>query len=285
MHRDNRRGVTLVELLIGIVLSAILGISLVKITVTQSRFNDRLEEGRSARGVARTAVNFLTSELRMVDAHDGVMQANDSTVRIRLPYAVGLVCQASSSQITAAFMPVDSTLYAMDGYAGFAVRNALDGQYSYYMNNTPPVAGTASVCTSSPGNMTLMTGAQVLRVQGSIVTVPVVATPILLVRYVEYAFRNSTLVPGRRALWRRVLDQAGGVVSSEELVAPFDATARFRFFILNNRAPSDTVPTTLANLRGLEIQLAGESERTVRGRTAPEQANLVTSVFFLNRLD
>jgi len=285
MLRHTRRGVTLIELLIGLVLAGILGMSLVKITVTQSRFNDRLEEGRNARGVARTAVNFLASELRMVDAHDGVMLASASTMRIRLPYAVGLVCQASSTQITAAFMPVDSTLYASPGYAGFAVRNALDGQYTYYMNATTPVAGTASICTSSPGNMTLMAGAQVLRVQGSITTVPTVATPIMLVRYVEYAFTNSTLIPGRRGLWRRILDQAGNVVSSEELVAPFDATARFRFFIQNNRVPSDTVPTALADLRGIEIQLAGESERTVRGRTGPEQANLVTSVFFLNRLD
>ena len=52
MPRMNRRGVTLVELMIGVVLSIILGASLVRITVTQSRFNDRLEQSRSARSVA-----------------------------------------------------------------------------------------------------------------------------------------------------------------------------------------------------------------------------------------
>jgi hypothetical protein len=222
----------------------------------------------------------------MTDAHDGVLLAEPSRLRIRVPYAMGLVCQASSTQITALFMPVDATLYGM-GYTGFAVRNALDGQYSYYMNDTPPVAGTTSLCTGAPANMTMMPGSAVLRVQGSIVTVPAVGTPITLIRYIEYAFENSAAVPGRRGLWRRLLDQSGNPVTGqvEELVAPFDTTARFRFFILNNRVPSDTVPTSLANLRGIEIQLAGESERTVRGRPAPEQANLVTSVFFLNRLD
>jgi hypothetical protein len=68
-------------------------------------------------------------------------------------------------------------------------------------------------------------------------------------------------------------------------VAPFDSTARFRFFILNNRVASDTVPTALPDMRGIEIRLAGESERTVRGQASPEQANQVTSIFFLNRLD
>jgi prepilin-type N-terminal cleavage/methylation domain-containing protein len=286
MRRTDRRGVTLIELMIGTVLAGILGASLLQIFVTQSRFNDRVEQNRSARGVARTAVNFLGAELRMTDAHDGVLLAEPGRLRIRVPYAVGLVCQASSTEITAVFMPVDATLYTM-GYTGFAVRNALDGEYTYYMNNTPPTAGTGSLCTGSPGNMTVMTGAVVLRVQGSITTVPAVATPITLIRYIEYAFEPSTAVAGRQGLWRKLLDQSGNPVSgqTEELVAPFDSAARFRFFILNNRVPSDTVPTALADLRGIEIQLAGESERTVRGRTAPEQANLVTSVFFLNRLD
>jgi hypothetical protein len=286
MRRTDRRGVTLVELLIGTVLAAILGASLLQIFVTQSRFNDRVEQGRNARSVARTAVNYLGAELRMTDAHDGVMLAEPRRLRIREPYAMGLVCQASSTQITAAFMPVDSTLYSM-GYTGFAVRNALDGQYSYFLNNTPPVAGTASICTSAPANITLMPGAVVLRVQGSITPVPAVATPVTLVRYIEYAFEASSAVPGRQGLWRKLLDQSGNPITAqvEELVAPFDSTARFRFFILNNRIPSDTVPTALADLRGIEIQLSGESERTVRGSSAPEQANLVTSVFFLNRMD
>lgn len=284
MRRTDRRGVTLIELMIGLVLASILGASLLQIFVTQSRFNDRVEQSRSARGVARTAVNYLGAELRMTDAHDGVMLANANQLRLRVPYAIGLVCAVSGNQITAAFMPVDSTLFSM-GHTGFALRNPLDGQYTYSMNDTPPANGTSSLCTSAPANMTLMAGATVRTVTGAFSPAPAVGTPIMLIRYVEFAFENSGFFPGRRGLYRRWLSQAGNVQSSEELVAPFDSTARFRFFILNNRVPSDTVPTSLANLRGVEIQLAGESERTVRGRATPEQANLVTSVFFLNRLD
>jgi hypothetical protein len=286
MHRRARLGVTLIELLIGTGLAAILGASLLQIVVTQSRFNDRVEESRSARGVARTAVSIMGAELRMTDAHDGVTLAEPGRIRMRVPYAVGLVCQASSTQITAAFLPVDSTLYTM-GYTGFAVRNARDGRYTYHLNGTPPVAGTISTCTGVPANITLMPGAVVLRVRGRIATVPAVGAPITLVRHIEYAFENSMAVPGRRGLWRKRLDHSGdpSKTEAEELVAPFDSTARFRFFIQNGRVPSDTAPTALGDLRGVEIHLAGESERTVRGRATPERATLVTSVFFLNRMD
>ena len=95
----------------------------------------------------------------------------------------------------------------------------------------------------------------------------------------------STITPGRIALWRHSLTAAGVVNASEEVAAPFDSTSRFRFFTLNDRLASDTLPTSLGNLRGVEVRLYGESERTVRNRPAPEQTNLVTSVFFLNRLD
>jgi hypothetical protein len=287
MHRTDRRGVTLVELLLGLVLASILGVSLLRITVTQSRFNDRMEAGRSARSVARTAVNYLSSELRMTDAHDGVVLANANQLRVREPYAVGLMCTVSGTQLTAVFMPVDSMLDQM-GYSGIGVRGAMDGQYTYYAaNGTLPSSPGNTACTSSPANMTVPTGARVLRMTttAAVSPLPAVATPVTLYRFVEFSFENSTAVPGRRGLYRKVLNSAGVALSTEELVAPFDSTARFRFFILNNRIASDTVPTALADMRGIEIRLAGESERTVRGQPSPEQANQVTSIFFLNRLD
>lgn len=279
----NRRGVTLIELMIGLVLASIVGASMIRIGVEQARFNERQERGRSARSVSRAAINYVGSELRMADAHNAVLLAEPRRIRLRVPYAVGLVC-SGNNPITAAFMPVDSTLLAM-GQTGFAVRNPLTGQLSYYMNNTPATTGSTGVCTSSPANMTIMPGGLVLQMNGTVLPAPAVATPIYLIRFLEYEFAPSVEVPGRTALWRRQLNQAGVAVRTEELAAPFDTTSRFRFYILNDRVPSDTVPTFLANLRGIEFLLSGESEGTARGRTAPEQANLSTSIFFLNRLD
>jgi prepilin-type N-terminal cleavage/methylation domain-containing protein len=279
-----RRGVTLVELLIAMVLASIVGASLIRIGVEQARFNERQESGRSARAVSRAAINYITTELRMADAHNAVTQATATRVRLRVPFAVGLVCQATTSSVTGAFMPVDSTLLLM-GQTGFAVRDPLTGQLQYYMNDTPAVTVSGSACTGSPANMTLMPGALVRRLDGALVGVPAVGTPVYMIRNLEYEFAPSVDVPGRVALWRRRLNQSNGVLAQEELAAPFDSTSRFRFYINNNRVASDTLPTDLEDLRGLEIRLSGESERTSRSRQGPEQANLTTSIFFLNRLD
>ena len=40
---------------------------------------------------------------------------------------------------------------------------------------------------------------------------------------------------------------------------------------------------TLTDIRGLELYLPGESDRTMRQRSAPEQADMTTSIFFVNR--
>lgn len=287
MRLSSRRGVTLVELLIGITLAAILGMSLTRLLIGQTRFNERVEAGQRARSVSRSALNAMYSELRMVDANDGVTFARDSAVQMRVPYAVGIVCNVSAGQVIGAFLPVDSAMFAAPGYAGFAVRDPLDGQYVYHVANTAaPATNSTSACTGAPANVTLMTGARVLRVNTAATVTAVLGTPVLLYRNVRYAFNASAAIPGRRALWRRQLDAAGATVTaSEELAAPFDSTARFRFFILNSRTPSDTLPTALADLRGLSVFLPGESEGSPRLRGAPEQANLSSSVFFLNRAD
>jgi len=222
----------------------------------------------------------------MVDANDGVTFATDSAVQMRVPYALGIVCSVGGGQVIGAFLPVDSAMFAAPGYAGFAVRDPLDGQYVYHVANTSaPATNSTSACTGSPANVTLMAGARVLRVTTAATVAATLGTPVLLYRNVRYAFNTSAAIPGRRALWRRQLDATGTVTGSEELAAPFDSTARFRFFILNGRVPSDTLPTALADLRGLSVFLPGESEGSPRLRGAPEQANLSSSVFFLNRAD
>ena len=72
--------------------------------------------------------------------------------------------------------------------------------------------------------------------------------------------------------------------NTEELAAPFNATARVNFYNLNVTPAQSAVPP-LANVRGLELLLNGMSERTPAGSAAPKTANMTTSVFFENRPD
>src|SRR2546422_11607112 len=75
------------------------------------------------------------------------------------------------------------------------------------------------------------------------------------------------------ALWRTIV-QTG---QSDELVAPFDTTAKFRFFVAGSDTAQSTVPTSLAALRGLELDLNAQSERAPEGMAVPKQAQVVTA--------
>ncbi len=283
-----RRGFTLIELLIGLALSAIIGALLMKLLITGTRFTEQVEKGREARGVARTPLNLMTSELRMTNAQTGVINASSTGITLRVPFMMGIAClttTGASGTLSAAFMPVDTTMAVSSlGYTGFAIRQ-FDGSYAYSPSASaiPTSTGISAACTTA--GVTMPSGSRYGSFVGNISTLATAGTPVLLYRTVRYEFAQSNQLPGRTALWRRTVNTAGGTLTSEELAAPFDSTARFRFFILNNRVASDTLPTQLADLRGLEVSLPGESELTARQRTAPEQTNLITSVFFLNRLD
>jgi len=108
-----------------------------------------------------------------------------------------------------------------------------------------------------------------------------VGSIVFLYRRVRYQFKNSTVLPGRTGLFRATLD---GGAPEEELAAPFAATARVNFYVLNTTAPQAAVPT-LGDIRGFELVLDGMSDRTPQGSAAPKTASITTSVFFENRPD
>src|SRR5947208_353322 len=99
----SRRGFTLIELLVGMVISAIIGVAMVKVIMSQTRFMDNQEAWRTARGVSRGSLNRLMSDLRMVEATNGLEAAaaggKDFTVKV--PYAFGVVCSSTGTATTA----------------------------------------------------------------------------------------------------------------------------------------------------------------------------------------
>ena len=91
-----------------------------------------------------------------------------------------------------------------------------------------------------------------------------------------YSFRTSGVYPNALGLWRNV---EGG--ANEELVAPFDTSARFRFY----QAGDDTsrvAPPAAENIRGIELVLAALSPVKASNQAALPMQKVVTSVFFKN---
>ena len=104
---------------------------------------------------------------------------------------------------------------------------------------------------------------------------------VFLYQRVRYWFGTSTALPGKIALWRSVI--GSGV--NEELAAPFDSTARFRFYRVGSSVAQTSVPSPMSDARGIEIHLDGLSETTPQGSTGPKRIALTTSVWFKNHHD
>jgi prepilin-type N-terminal cleavage/methylation domain-containing protein len=286
----SRRGVTLIELLIAMVIAVIVGGALLSLLMSSNRFQERTESQRAARGVARSAVNALVSDLRMVDPEWGVTAASGTSITVRVPYAMGLVCSSTASAITAALLPVDSVALGQAGFSGYATRGSGGAWGLNETGLTGVTVGTSwpTACTTAGvQQLTAPSGApnaqsRPITIAGSTMPVVTAGTPILLYRRVRYYFGASaqTGLTGRTALWRDYLDDGAGAV---ELAAPFDATAAFRFYVLAATTPVATAPIPITNIHGLQLFLPGESDRTARTRANPEQADFTTSVFFVNR--
>ena len=292
LHTSPRRGFTLIEILITLVVMSVIGAALVKLLANQTRYFDRQVGLRSARAVSRTAVSVLTSDLRMAQGVAS-LTTDGSSITIRVPYRFGIVCSApttAGSPITVQMAPIDSAANAMATFAGWAYRSATS-PYKYVFPSTPSVttatAANALLCNTygtssgvrpvtlgtqtstpmdvSPGNATL----------GGVVTVGQAA---MFYQTIKYEFKSSSAFTGRKGLWRTV---SGG--TSEELMAPFDGTSRFRYYFVTD----DTSRTTIAasdtsSIVGVDLVLVGLSTKKAYGSSSYTKSTNVTSVFFRN---
>lgn len=284
----SRRGVSLVELLLAMIIAVVLGSAMMSLMMSMSRFQEREEGLRSARRASRSAINMLVAELRMVDPEWGIEAASASSITIRVPHAMGLVCSSTALLQTILLFPVDSVLLTQPGLSGFATRGSGGAMTAHTATMTMALPGSfPSACTSA-GIQSIAApvtapnaGTRALTLAGIGMPVSTAGTPVMLYRRIRYYFGASAQagIAGRTALWRDYLDDGAGAV---ELAGPFDAAAAFRFYNLAATTAQTSVPT-LTDIRGLEFFLPGESDRTARKRSAPEQADMTTSVFFVNR--
>ena len=288
--RPSRRGFTLAEVFICLVLLGVLGTALTRLMLAQSRLYALQRAKRDARAVGRTSMNLLFSDLRMVhdgaDAPGGVMLASPNSLSVKVPYAVGLVCGSATPNTVVSMFPVDSAARAMAKYAGYAWRNRLTKQYTYVpvvdtVGNAPITpSGSSSVCTS---NAKIKSDTVNGRAWGPTDVKPQSVTagtqpgaPVFFFQNVLYFFGNSTSFPGKVALFRRIEGR-----NPEELVAPFDAGARFKFFVRNTDTPTLAPPAVLDSLVGVSLVLTGSSSATMAGRPA-ETSKMETAVLFRN---
>ena len=274
----SRAGFTLAEVLVALVLTAVIGAAVTGAFVSQAKFFDQQEKVSFARGVSRGALNMMMSELRMIERTGGIPTATvptNSSLTVRVPYAMGIVCD-STSTLTVLRLPADPSMLAQPGFGGYAWRSSA-GVYTYVEGGGTPSNGTGSMCTAASINTSGFVSTAIISLSPGAPAPP--GQPVLLYRIVTYEFKASTAVPGKIGLWRTVKGETG-----EELVAPFDTTAKFRFFVNDAATAQAAAPSPVSHITGIELTLDGISERPESNGTF-RSVPFRTSVFFRNRIN
>lgn len=288
MSISHRRGFTLLEMLIALTILGVIGAAATKLLTTQQRYFSNETNQRNARSIARSGMNVLLSDLRMVQDSGGVdsVSSDGKLIRVIVPYRFGINCGANVNGYTFSMLPIDSSVIATAVYGGYAYRDSASGRYTIV---TPPAPLSTNALTAST-NASLCTGGttpfRTLSINGrsgSIIDVsptavlgtPKVGAPVFLWQKVTYKFAASTVFPGFIALWRKT------ATSNSELIAPFDTSARFRFYQTGDDTSRVTVPS-LDKIRGLDIVLNAKSPRAASGGSTNKTTNVITSVFFKN---
>jgi hypothetical protein len=170
----------------------------------------------------------------------------------------------------------------MAKYNGWAWRNRATGKYTYVPDtqSTPPTTSNSpSLCTSTAKiRSDTINGRSWQPVDlkpANVAAGQQPGAPMFLYQEITYWFGPSTAYPGKTALWRKV-----GTVAADELVAPFDASARFKFFTRNVDTASVTPPAVLDSLVGVSLVLTATSPSDMPGRT--DKSKMETAVLFRN---
>jgi len=276
-----RPGLSMAELIVGMVILAIIGMALSRTLISQARYFSHQKNGNLARNVSRGPLNRVVSDLRMVEALGGVVSASDTALLVRVPYAMGVVCAKADPYTHISLLPVDSAMYASPGFSGYAWRGG-NGVYRYVETGPPTVStGDIAVCNAALISNLTADNAKVIKITPVLSDTASFGTPVFLYRLIKYEFKASTAVPGMRGLFRTVV--AAG--TTEELAAPFDNASKFRFFVLSNTVSQAAPPADLSTLRGIELLMNGMSEKASAGSAVKTTAPFTTAVFFKNRLD
>jgi prepilin-type N-terminal cleavage/methylation domain-containing protein len=295
-HPRRRSGFSLVEILTALTILAIIGVAMTKMILTQTRSFQFENSGRRARTVARSAMNIMITDLRMVQDNGGIDSidaTNNRWIEVRTPYVFGVVCEVNASYAMLGLVPVDSFQTVSSKYAGYAVRNSTTGAYGYSVAGTSDTIKVQDV-SKCHGPGYYPDTATVAGRSGIVVKVTpgppagtAVGDPAFVYQRVRYEFKASGIYANRLGLYRKIMGRANTDSLWEELVAPFSSTARFRYFVNtgNYHDTSSTAAPSQANLnqiRGFQLYLPAESSDTVPGHKAPQYANTTTAVFFKN---
>ena len=247
MRSQERRGFTLVELLIVVVLGGFLVLSIYEVLITNNRtyaVNNAQIQGQQS---IRAGLDVLFGEIREVSAGEGdILAMGRDSITIRTQRAFGLVCAtdytASPPTITA--FKVGRYFRANDSIFVFADNDMNISSDDVWLTKAVQTSDTTATCESSPG--------QTLSVPNLASTLDTVRSGAPVRAFEIYTY-GLYQIDGEPYLGRRI-STAG---SPDPLVGPLLPSTGVSFRYLDSFGAITTVDTLVAQI---EITLRYQSK-------------------------
>ncbi len=250
---DNRRlgehGYTLIEIIISLLVTSILGAAMVSLLVGQGRFYDRSAAAIAAQSSIRAASDFMSTELRMAAPEDLVAATPDS-VSLRFDVLRAIVCDSTGTD-EATLMVVDTLpdVGLSAAVTGTAYSEPYDSAYAYADGWTGTVTSSGSApkttCTDNgePGAAPDGWYRTITGWGGNFALgVPNRGSFMRQYQLLTYRFAPSVFGTGT-AIWR----------GDQELVGVFDDDATFSYVMADATVQTTVSPVDLPNVRAIRV--------------------------------
>jgi prepilin-type N-terminal cleavage/methylation domain-containing protein len=260
MTKADRRGFTLVELLVVVVLGGFLVLSIYQVLITNSRtyaVNNAQILGQQS---LRAGLDVLFGELREVSAGEGDLLAMGSdSVTIRTPRAFGLVCAtdytATPPRLTV--FRIGPPILSGDSVFIFADNDEARASDDNWLTKAVQTSDTTATCSGAPGQELSIPNLAItndtVRVGAGVRAFEVYTYGLYTIDGEPYLGRRPStasspdplvgpLLPGRGVSFR-YLDSIGSVTSVDTLVAQIEVVLRYQSDILDsqNRPVRDSI--------------------------------------------
>ena len=219
-------GFTLVEALIGLVISGLLASALLSMMLGQSRFYERTDDQIWAEQSNRATFDLVSSELRMASAED-LLAAESDSVAIRFDIMRAIVCDSTAADAATLMVYDTVAAWGLDGgFIGTAYSDPYDEDFEYADAFLPSTVATGSgpkadcVANGSPTSPPDNSFAELSGWSSNFTNgVPDRGGMVRFYSRLAYHFSPSTFFESRTALWR----------GAQELVGPFENGAAFSY--------------------------------------------------------
>lgn len=267
--RLTRRGFTLIELIVGLLLVGVLSIAVHRILVSTQRNTHLIAQRIDVQQNVRSTAHYLSTVLRELNAGDGdIVSVGSDSMRVRGMRWTGVLCDAPTLNGGNVRLRIRRSKY----FGSRAPSAALDSVLIYQENDptqrlddrwVPGGLVSSSNATCADGAPATRLTVSVPVAEGGPDTVVAAVTPGAPVRGFQIEELSLGVeADGRTWLSRRTANRSGSWTSREPILGPFQAASGIQLTFFDSLGAATGVPAQVASMA---VTVRGESRDVARG--------------------